>query len=267
METLTCERGRVQCLLYPWILFSLMQEDSFPGSLMGTPLPEVGRSITCSVAGCDIAVIRQTGGAGVRLLDLRSQSLPADSIGFAFRSQSEALGFFENNRFPLRSLRGLSHVPAWFRFIRNLLALKQRMSTQAWQHAQPQELLAKTLLTLRAAVAGLNGLREVDDFSRGLMDHLPDGRISLFIGGVEANLGCITVQEGRLSWVSDGSAVGGRSVDFRFANLEVAWKSVANLADNLAAVGKGEIQLRGYIPLADGFNHLLDRLQMYVSTS
>ena len=75
------------------------------------------------------------------------------------------------------------------------------------------------------------------------------------------------MEAGQLRWLKKEENGVGHEVDFRFRSLEIAWKSVANLTDNLAAVGKGDIYLRGYIPLADGFNHMLDRLQMFVKSS
>jgi hypothetical protein len=227
----------------------------------------VHRALVSSIVGRNEAVIKPGWGQALRLVDLRSEALPGDSVGFRFRSEREALRCFAEDHLTLRSLRGLHHPVSWLGLIRGMLSVKHRMGTHAWERVSEAELLVKTLFTLRAAVAGLNGLKQLDAFTGGLFEQLPQGWIHLHIIGAPVELPSIGIHRNGLSWSTRAKAVGGQSVDFEFRSPAIAWKSVANLADNLAAVGKGDIKLRGYIPLADGFNHLLDRLQMYVSAT
>lgn len=147
------------------------------------------------------------------------------------------------------------------------LAIQSDLGSRNWEKLTEPQLLRKTIITFCSAVAGLNGLSQLDSFTRELMNHLPDGVIRIYIAGVEKTVAMIGFRKGCLFWSDSIEPFDGYSVDFTFKNIHTAWMSVANLTDNLAAVGKGDIKLRGYIPLADGFNHMLDRLQMFVKAN
>lgn len=268
MELRSCERHRVQCLLYPWILFSLLDEIPALTQVLGrSGLPVVDRPVFSHCLTLGEGVVREGPGIPVRRFNIDRDALPAHSIGFQFRTELEALRFFEHGRMTLACLKGLRHPLSWVHLIRAMLGVKRILGTQGWERSSQRELITKTIFTLRAAVAGLNGLGALDTFSDDLLQELPDGVIRLHINGVGDDLGRIQVRQGRFNWLQGNDAGVGREVDFRFGSLAIAWSSVANLTDNLAAVGKGEIGLRGYVPLADGFNHMLDRLQMFVATT
>jgi len=271
MQVASNEHLRIQSCLYPWVLFSVLNEQLDPCVQSIQPLRSFPSNGVFSI--CEEAEKWVVWDVNKRTVSILHDPLPMQSsvlqgkVGFCFGSSATAVDFYEKGTLKPGSFRHVIRIPDWVCLIRWLLSTQKDLGVAKWQLLPPERLLRKVMLTLMAAVAGLNGLALLDPFSRELLHHLPDGVILLHIEGVGRMLGRIQVKDGALRWLSSGERAVGHEVDFSFKSLEVAWKSVANLADNLAAVGMGEIHLRGYIPLADGFNHMLDRLQMYVKAS
>lgn len=271
MQTPSKEQLRIKSLLYPWILFQLMngQDGLLPSTMLRkTPLPSGGCYSTCKDAGFAVVWDRPSHRVDLVKKDGILESTFAGKVGFELRHAAAAVKFFEDGKLQVGSMRRLFRISDWVKLLKGMLGIQSELGVENWEHVSDEQLLRKVLITFYAAVEGLNGLAELDAFSNQLMHHLPNGVIHLHINDVGENLTHIVVNDGRLRWSADEPPVDdGKSVDFTFKNLELAWKSVANLADNLAAVGKGDIRLKGYIPLADGFNHMLDRLQIFVKTS
>jgi len=270
MKVSSREQLKIQATLYPWILLNLLREQQqspwhFITSGKGLPT----RGVFSIVDESDSVVFWDPESSGIQMLTRNSfdSLIVKSSIGFRFSTNSDSVAFFEDGKPKLTSFRGLSHVIEWVKLLKWLLSIQSDLGTKGWQHSNQEKLLRKVMLTFSAAIFGLNGLANLDPFSEKLLHHLPDGVIRIHIGGIGENLGTIQCLDGRLFWLRNGNSPVGREVEFRFRNLETAWKCAANLTDNLAAVGKGDIFLRGYIPLADGFNHMLDRLQMFVKAS
>ena len=187
-----------------------------------------------------------------------------NGIGFEFAKGRAAVKFFEGGSLNPFTMRRVSLIWNWKRLLKQLLKVQDELGTKDWETLEEEQLLTKTLTTLYSAVAGLNGLSQLDPFTADLMHHLPNGWMRIRIGGVEGQVASLGFREGSVVWLGAEETLEGYSVDFTFKDIRTAWMCVANLSDNLAAVGKGDIKLRGYIPLADGFNHMLDRLQMFV---
>ena len=271
MQTPSKEQLRIKSLLYPWILFQLMNgQDGFlqPSMLRKTSLPSGGCFSTCQDS--ELAVVWDRSSHRVDLIrkgENRERAF-VGKVGFELKHVMAAVKFYEHGKLQPSSMRRTLRVSDWVKLLKAMLGMQSELGTKNWERVSEEQLLRKVLITFYAAVEGLNGLAELDSFSDQLMHHLPNGVIHLHIDGVGENLTHIVVKDGRLRWSADKNPVyEGKSVDFTFRNLELAWKSVASLADNLSAVGKGDIRLSGFIPLADGFNHMLDRLQIFVKTS
>ena len=228
----------------------------------GKPFPDVPVSVTSRDMGQ--AVIWDPVSAEVSLVNQPDPEVLKHGIGFAFPGGQNAVRFFETGALNPLTMRHLYHLVSWKRLIQHLLIVQDELGSKNWKSLSDARLLRKTLITLYSAVAGLNGLSRLDTFTRDLMHHLPKGLIRISIGGVEGQVATLGIDDGSMLWLDSGASLDGYSVDFTFKNIHTAWMCVANLADNLAAVGKGDIKLRGYVPMADGFNHMLDRLQMFV---
>lgn len=261
------ERLRIQSDLYPWILLSVMNGKRNGVSAEaphGNLFPDVDIAITSRHSS---RVVRWSPDADRVAIEKRMEGADLFSgIGFDFFSMSSAVKFFESSQLNPLAMKKVYRMKPWVKFLRQLLWIQGELGCKNWENLNEAHLLRKTILTIYSAVVGLNGLRELDLFSADLMNHLPDGCIRMRIEGVDEVVATIGFEGGRMIWLDSGATVGAQSVDFTFKSIRSAWMSVSNLSDNLAAVGKGDIRLRGFIPLADGFNHMLDRLQMFVKT-
>ena len=259
------DRIRVQSQLYPWILLSVLnrKKQGLGGAFKaGKPYPDRPVCVTSRDTGR--AVIWDPVSAEVSLVNQPDPDVLKSGIGFAFADSRKTVSFFETGAINPLTMRHLHRLVSWKRLLQHLLTVQDELGSKNWERLSDERLLEKTLITLFSAVAGLNGLAQLDAFTSDLMHHLSKGLIHITTGGVEGEMATLGIDNGQLLWLDPDASLDGYSVDFTFRNIRTAWMCVANLTDNLAAVGKGDIKLRGYIPLADGFNHMLDRLQMFV---
>jgi hypothetical protein len=245
------DKQAIQAALYPWILFSLLGDEKTPFG--NACLMTQSKGAPCVVYD-----------PGEKRVSFESEPCPKDgaSFGFQFASLKQAIAFFEQSKLSVTAFRGFRPM-TWGRFLSKLLKIQGQMSASNWERLSEEQLVTKSLFLLKAAVYGIQGLAQLNPFSRSMLEHVPKGCISVRVGD-GAPLSSIVFREGGIEWVEGAAGASGRSVDFIFKDERCAWLSAANLTDNLAAVGKGDIRLAGYVPLADGFNHLLDRLQIYV---
>ena len=272
MQTPSKEQLRIKSLLYPWILFNLMNAQDVrmqPEMQCKLSFPDDGCYSSCRDATTAVVWDRQAHQVSIVEKNEDWENRHFQQIGFGLKDSRSATQFYEDGKLKPTSLQCWYRIPEWFKLLKSMLALQSELAVGNWEQLSQERLLRKVLLTFYAAVEGLNGLARLDPFSDQLMHHLPEGLICLKIDGLgKETLAYIAIRKGRLSWnVTRPEGAWPLSVDFSFKNLEFAWKSVANLSDNLSAVGKGDIRLRGYVPLADGLNHMLDRLQIFVKTS
>jgi hypothetical protein len=268
MSRLIDERTLVQCDLYPWILLSVLNRKKYePGVYNETDKHFPAVQVRIINRESRREVMWSPTFKEVVLGTMTTEKDPTNWIGFEFRTSRSAVHFFETGSLNPLSMRTLHRVVSWKRLLQQFMSIQKEMASRDWEKLSEAQLFRKTIITLYSAVAGLNGLSQLDTFTRELMHHLPDGVIRIGIGGVSGAVATIGIRKGHLFWSETITPFDGYSVDFTFKNIRTAWTCVANLTDNLAAVGKGDIKLRGYIPLADGFNHMLDRLQMFVKVS
>ena len=243
-------KARLQSSLYAWILLS---------SLRGLKLANPRRRVY--FFDCESGEGVQWGD-GITLIDAMPEK---GAIGFAFKNTDQALAFFENGKLSLTSMKGIVHIGDWFVFLRGLFSAKGKLGAKGWENLSDEKLVEKSKVAFFSAICGLEGLARLDPFSKSLMEELPQGKLRIGLSGSEPFL-TIAVRDGICVWEDQEVTPEDKSVDFLFKDAKSLWITVAGLGDNLAAVGRGTIQLRGYIPLADGFNHMLDRLQIFVKT-
>ncbi len=116
-------------------------------------------------------------------------------------------------------------------------------------------------VTLYATAFGIKEIAEHDSAVRPIALDLPDGTAEMRVaGGPAAHL---VVKEGLFE--SRRGPAGRPNAILEFADLETAWNTFQGNLDTFAAVGSGKVKLRGFIPLLEGINPLLDRLAYYLS--
>ena len=80
--------------------------------------------------------------------------------------------------------------------------------------------------------------------------------------------------EGYGAWLEwrNGSMTAGKGppereadVNVSFSNAETALKAVGNRIDVMAAIGLGNIQITGLVPLADALGYIFERIPLYIA--
>ncbi|SMH43194.1 hypothetical protein SAMN06295885_2169 [Rathayibacter oskolensis] len=120
-----------------------------------------------------------------------------------------------------------------------------------------------TLLTLEVVASALTVIANGDRSGRVSAAHMADGDLDIEVGDDLRYR--IRVREHRLSRLSD--PVGGPRAALRFDDLGVAGDVLSGRETALACVADGRVTMRGYIPLIDNTNRLLDRVGAYLGAS
>lgn len=116
-------------------------------------------------------------------------------------------------------------------------------------------------ITLYATAFGIKEVGEHDPEIRPVALNLPGGTVEMRVaGGPAAHL---TVKQGFFE-VRRGPAEKPNAT-LEFADLRTAWNTFQGNMDTFAAVGSGKMKIRGFVPLLEGINPLMDRLAYYLS--
>lgn len=116
-------------------------------------------------------------------------------------------------------------------------------------------------ITLYAMAFGIKEVGEHDPEVRPIALDLPDGTVEMRVaGGPSAHL---KIAGG--SFEAQRGAAPRPNAFLEFSDLQTAWDTFQGNLDTFAAVGGGRVKLRGFIPLLEGINPLLDRLSDYLS--
>ena len=127
--------------------------------------------------------------------------------------------------------------------------------------ADPQTFAFCVRVTLYAMAFGIKEVGEHDPEVRPIALDLPDGTVEMRVdNGPAAHL---TVKGGKFE-PRRGPAEKPNAI-LEFADLHTAWDTFQGNLDTFAAVGGGKMKLRGFIPLLEGINPLMDRLAYYLS--
>ncbi len=116
-------------------------------------------------------------------------------------------------------------------------------------------------LAIYVMVSGVKEVGEHDPELKVNSPYLPDGTLALnVLGGPSAS---ITIINGKFYPVKGASRKPNAVLEIK--DIETAWSMIKGELDVFAATGKGDIRLKGFFPLIDGINPLLDRLSFYMS--
>lgn len=186
-------------------------------------------------------------------------------VPLTFRGAAHVNDVFQGTsiRNPRPGLTALFHLKELGRLSALLSRLAYYMKPSDELLRNPEEFRFCVMLNLYGLVFGIRQIGENDPDMVTVARHLPPGVVEFRVmgGGPAAHLG-----------VAGGMFRPGRgSVESPNAVLEIidcptAWAMLQGRLDLFSAVGAGIIRLRGYIPLLDGINPLMDRLAGYLGS-
>lgn len=211
--------------------------------------------------------IRLVGGPSVILVHDGSRRLtvveqapipPAAFLTFLTPGHLNRLFRREPSAIPPFTLRGLFHLDLARKF-EGLMELAETFLRPDGPGAD--QLAIRVPMLLEVARGGLLALSRYD------------GEIAETLASVPAGLATVGLVDGPAFWIdtaarpwTSGSTPPPRKVDvgIQFRTPAMAAAAFDNTLDPTVAVGRGDIRIHGWLPLADALNHLLDRLQPYL---
>lgn len=162
---------------------------------------------------------------------------------------------------PLPNLAGIFKARQLMQIDRVLGRLEHYLKPQPDTLADPETFAFCVRVTLYAMAFGIKEVGEHDPEVRPIALDLPDGTVEMRVdNGPAAHL---TVKGGKFE-PRRGPAEKPNAI-LEFADLHTAWDTFQGNLDTFAAVGGGKMKLRGFIPLLEGINPLMDRLAYYLS--
>lgn len=159
---------------------------------------------------------------------------------------------------PVAGPRGLRFLTQVFTPLSELLSEYLQPTEAAL--ADPAIAEASTLLTLNVAVRAIIVVGNHDRSGRFSAQQMPDGDIDLEVGDLLRYR--IRVRDHRLG-LARPTLAAPRAV-FAFADLDTLGGVLSGRDSALACVASGRLAMRGYIPLVDNINRILDRVGHYL---
>lgn len=167
----------------------------------------------------------------------------------------------ETGKSPRPNLRGFFHLRELLRMGTILQAIERYLRPGPELLANPETYAFCVQEALYVLAFGIKEVGEHDPAMSPVTARLPDGTMEIRVAGGRP-AAHITVRGGRFTPFRGPAKK--PSVYLETADLDTAWAMLGGTLDIYAAIGNEKIKVRGYLPLADGINPLLDRLAFYL---
>lgn len=115
-------------------------------------------------------------------------------------------------------------------------------------------------IALRATIE----LATHEKLSRNIMRNTPEGIAHFRIGEAGGYCAWLAWRKGRLT-SGKGEPATPADVTVTFGDADTALKAVGNQIDVMAAIGLGDIQVTGLVPLADSLGYIFERIPLYIT--
>lgn len=173
----------------------------------------------------------------------------------------------------VRFIRGGAAVPlltkGWCRplllsrLLRLFLRFQKLLKPDPRSLGDPDFRLLHVRLALAVALFSLAEVGRADPWARRMLEDCPDGTVCFRVGGSDL-----------AAWISKSSSglvpgrgepeAGQSDAVVAFASPKIAMEILTRKKDAHAAVALGEIRVEGLTPLADGIDHVLNRVARYL---
>ncbi len=172
-----------------------------------------------------------------------------------------AVAAMVGGRRPTARLRGgLRHPLRLLRLARIFRRFQQLLEPPARLREDPQTRLLHVRLALQVALSGLVVLSREEPSLQPVLGAVKDGVV--FFATADGPLRAALRKEGtRLERVEGEDAP---TTTVRFASTRAAMRILTQRFDPTVALAQGEVEVRGYVPLADAVGHVLDRVADYL---
>ncbi len=210
-----------------------------------------------SASGIEVNLFFSKGGC--RILEGRDLKL---NIILTFKCDRDVNRFFAGETVLPKLTKGIFSPFELICFIRLMLLIKRYLEPNLdAKHALHLRSVHLRLL-LRVAFAGMQQLAMHEPRSKNIFQGFPKGIAYFDIK--EEGFGSWAKVDGESLTIGRGKPPSPADVIVTFKNSKIAIGALKSEIDPLAAVGTGDITVKGLIPLADGIGQILDRISLFL---
>lgn len=160
---------------------------------------------------------------------------------------------------PLRGFMKLGFLSREFGPVADRLGYYLKPAPESF--GDPAFVKTNTILTLQTAAFAVAELAALEPESMHLASHMGEGVLQIEVQP-DGPFVALTAANGSIS-AAKRRAERPRSV-MTFRSLEVASDLLCGRTDSFTTVARGDVTIRGYIPLADNANMIMDRVRRYL---
>jgi len=159
--------------------------------------------------------------------------------------------------------RGWTRLLFLLKVLRLFLRFQRYLKPSARALQDAEFRLLHVRLALAVALFALAEIGREDPWARQMLENCPSGRVDFQVEGEDLAASIEKTPEGLRP--GRGIPHGGQATaSVVFASAKVAMEILTQKRDSHAAVALGDIRVEGLVPLADGINHVLDRVARYL---
>lgn len=219
------------------------------------------------LAGHDLSIGFHVPGLEPLTLDIRDGCLKAHrgksggGLRLQFVSAAHFNGMVAGTKMPL-PLGGLQHL----RFLQNNFTalakdLEKYLKPDKESLKDPAFLEKNTRLTAAAALYAASEIAGSDPLGQQIAAAMGTGNVRLEVPGQLAYT--IQAKDGKLTTLK-GAELPAQAF-MRFSGLDILGQVLRGEADSYLAIGRGQIEISGRIPMVDNFNKLLSLVSFYLA--
>ena len=180
-------------------------------------------------------------------------------------SEANTVRFIRGGLAIPRLRKGYAHPWMLSKLLRLFLRFQTYLKPSSKDLQDPEFRVLHVRLALAVALFSLAEIGREDAWARHMLESCPNGKVSFQVDGEDLTA-TIEKTDSGLHPRRGGTDEAASDAVVTFASSKVAMEILTQKSDSHAAVALGGIRVEGFIPLADGINHVLDRVSRYLPT-
>jgi len=190
---------------------------------------------------------------------------PLPSLSLLFLSPLKMNQMFSGYKQNPLPLVGSFKFPGIIKSFRKLSARLSYFMEGEGREARDSKVLVTELL-LYAAVFGVSAVGEYDEYVRTRVEHMADGVLEVRVAG-DGGFSAWLEKKGPSFSVRRVESSAGNTANavLQFNGIESAFDVLTGSKNAMAALGTGEVQIRGRLPMIQTVFQLLDRVGFYMA--
>ena len=193
-------------------------------------------------------------------LTVREGAHSSPTVLFSFNTVKDLVDMMDGVTKPMPK-KGLWHLILLLKFMKLTAALEKTLKPAPEELRDPARLALTVTLMLNTAVFGMKQIAELDPAVDPTVHHLADGAAQFRIMP-DGPYAYLEVRNQTL--FPHKGQVENPLVDLEAKDLQTAYGMLSGELDTMAAIGKGDIVLRGFIPLFGDLSYIMGRIAEYL---